>query len=66
MFVDRFTGGNMRALATGIMLAALLCAPALAGEGTDGSITWAGSFDDAAALAKQTGQHLVVQFFTPT
>jgi len=56
----------MRALATGMLLAAVLCAPALAGESTEGGIAWVASFDDAAALAKETNRHLVVDFWTPT
>jgi len=56
----------MRALTTGILLAVLLSVPAVAGETSEGGIAWVKSFDDAAALAKETNRHLVVDFWTPT
>jgi hypothetical protein len=66
MMIHQATGGSMRALTTGIVLAVLLSVPAMAGETTEGGIAWVKSFDDAVALAKQTNRHLVADFWTPT
>jgi|GEM_PF-5527247 len=48
------------------ILAALLVVPILAEEEAAEEIEWVASFDEAAALAKQTNRHLVTNVFSPT
>ncbi len=56
----------MRKATITVIFCAVLAAAASAGDLTDSPINWVKSFDDAVAQAKNTGQHLVVQFWTPT